>query len=131
MLHNVEQLVSEHGSVPHREEQLASHLVLLLSIPVIDPHAKDSSKSLVHWPLGGASFYLVKMSPHGKEEEGVVVVEIGNSLRMVLPSLNMTNHIRKRRIRSAKVVMAAIERAKIVTGDTKPEVDDESIKRSG
>ena len=78
--------------------------------------------------MSGASFHLVKMSPHGKEEEGVVVVEIGNSLRMVLPSLNMTNHIRKRSIRSAKVVMAAIERAKIVTGDTKPEVDDKTSR---
>ena len=71
------------------------------------------------------------MGPHGKEEEGIVVVEIGNSLRMELPPLDMTYHVWKRRIRSTRVVVAAIERAKIVTGDMKPEVDNKSIKRSG
>ena len=47
------------------------------------------------------------------------------------PPLDMTYHVRKRRIRSTRVVVAAIERAKFVTGDTKMEVDDESIERSG
>ena len=57
------------------------------------------------------------MNPYGKEEEGVVVVEIGNSLQMELPPPDMMYHVRKRRIRSTRVVMAAIERAKIVKGD--------------
>ena len=70
------------------------------------------------------------MGPHGKEEEGVVVVESGNSLWMELPSPDVMYHVRKRRIRSTRVVMAAIERAKIVTGDAKTEVDDESIEGS-
>ena len=78
------------------------------------------------------------MGSHGKEEEGVVVVEIGNSLRMELPSLDVTYHIQKRRIRSPRVVMAEVESAKIVMGDAKivmgdakMEVDDKGIERSG
>ena len=131
MFHNVEQLVSEHGSVPHREERPTSDLVLFFGLPNIDPHADDPPQGLVHGSLGGTSLRLVKMGPHGKEEEGVVVVEIGNSLWMELPPPDMTYHVRKRRVRSTRVVVAAIERAKIVTGDTKPEVDGESIKGSG
>ena len=131
VLHNVEQLISEHGSVPHWEERLAGDLVLFFGLPIIDPHADDPPQGLVHWSLGGTSLHLVKMSPHGKEEEGIVVVEIGNSLQMELPSPDMTYHVQKRRIRSTRVVMAAIKRAKIVTGDAKAEVDDESIERSG
>ena len=128
MLYNVEQLVSEHGSIPHREEQLAGDLVLFFGLPIMDSHADDPPQGLIHWSLGGTSLHLVKMGPHGKEKEGVVVVEIGNSLRMELSPLDMMYHVRKRKIRSTRVVVAAIERAKIVTGDTKPEVDDESIK---
>ena len=59
------------------------------------------------------------------------MVEIENSLRMELPPPDMTYHVRKRRIRSTRVVMAAIKRVKIMMGDTKTEVDDESIERSG
>ena len=50
---------------------------------------------------------------------------------MELSPPDMTYHVWKRRIRNPRVVMATIERAKIVTGDTETEVDDESIKRSG
>ena len=71
------------------------------------------------------------MGPHGKAEEGVVIVEVGKSLRMELLSPDVTYHIRKRRIRSPSVAMADIKSAKIVTGDVKTEVDDEGIIRGG
>ena len=131
MLHNVEQLVSEHCSVPHREERLASNLILLLGTSIINLHVNNPPQGLVHWSLGSTSFYLVKVGPHGKTEEGVVVVEIGKSLRMELSPPDVTYHIQKRRIRSPSVAMAEIKSAKIVTGDVKAEVDNESIKGSG
>ena len=71
------------------------------------------------------------MGPHGKEEEGVVVVESGNSLWMELPAPDVMYHVWERRIRSTRVVMAAVKSAKIVMGDAKAEVDDESIKSGG
>ena len=85
MLHNVEQLVSKHCSVPHKEERLASDLILLLGVPIIDAHRDNSSQGLVQWTLGCTPLYLVKVGPHGKAEEGVVVVEVGKSLWMELP----------------------------------------------
>ena len=71
------------------------------------------------------------MGPHGKPEEGVIVVEVGNRFRMVFPPLDMTHHVRKRRIRIIKAATAAVESAKIVTGDAMTEVDDESILGRG
>ena len=71
------------------------------------------------------------MGPYGKTEEGVVVVEVGNRFRMVPFPLDMTHHVRKRRIRITETATAAVERAKIVTGDAMTEVDDESILRGG
>ena len=117
MFHNVEQLISEHCSVPYREERLASDLVLLFGIPIVNPHMNDPPQSLVHWSSGSVSLHLIKMGSHGKEEEGVVVVESGNSLWIELSPLDMTYHVRKRRIKNPRVVMATIERAKIVMGD--------------
>ena len=131
VFYNVEQLVSKHCRVPHREEQITSDLVLLLGTPIINPHANNPPQSLVHWSLGSMPFYLVKVGPHSKEEEGIIVVEIGNSLRTELPSPDVTYHIRKGRIRSPRVAMAEIESAKIVTGDVETEVNDKGIKRSG
>ena len=131
MLHNVEQLVSEHCSVPHWEERLARNLILFLGTSIINSHANNPPQGLVHWSLGGASLHLIKVGSRGKEEEGIVVVEIWNSLRMELPPPDVTYHIRKRRIRSTRVVMAAIKSAKIMTGDAKVVVDDESIKSGG
>ena len=66
------------------------------------------------------------MGPYGESKEGVVVVEVRKRLRMEFPPLDMMYHVRKRRIRSAKVATAVIESAKIVTGDAMTEVDDES-----
>ena len=131
MFHNVEQLVSEHCSVPHREERLASDVILLLGIPIINPHRDDPSQGLVHWSLGGTSLYLVKLGPHSKAEEGVIVVEVRKSFQMELPPPDVTYHIQKRRIRSPSVAMAEVESAKIMTGDVKTEVNDESIIGSG
>ena len=77
------------------------------------------------------SLHLIKVGSHSKEEEGIVVVEIGNSLWMEVSPLDETYHVQKRRIRSPRIVVTAIESAKIVTGDAKAEVDNESIKSSG
>ena len=67
------------------------------------------------------------MGPYGKGEEGIVVVKVGKRLRIEFPPLDMTHHVRKIRIRSAKIATAAVKSAKIVTGDAMTEVDDESI----
>ena len=127
MLHNVEQLVSKHRSVPHREERLASDLILLLGVPIIDAHRDDLSQCLVQWSLSSTPLYLIKVGPHGKAEEGVVVVEVGKSLQIELPPPDVTYHVCQRRIRSPSVAMAEVESAKIMTGDAKTEVDDEGI----
>ena len=67
------------------------------------------------------------MRPHGKAEEGVIVVEVGNRFRMVPSPLDTTQHVCKRRIRITETATAAVESAKIVTGGAMTEVDDESI----
>ena len=77
--------------------------------------------------MGGTPLYLVEVGPHGKAEEGIVVVEVGKSLRMKLPPPDVTYHIHKRRIRSPSIAMAEVESVKIVTGDAKAEVNDEGI----
>ena len=71
------------------------------------------------------------MGPYGKTEEGVVVVEGGNRFRMVPSPLDMTHHVRKRRIRITETATAAVESVKIVMGDVMTEVDDESILGGG
>ena len=68
------------------------------------------------------------MGSDGVGEEGVVVIQIGKSLVVVLLALDATNHILKRRIRSISVTTAAIMSTKIMAGDLVSEVDDESIE---
>ena len=85
----------------------------------------------MHWSSGRGSLYLVNMGPYGETEEGVVVVEVGNRFRMVPSPLDMTSHVRKRRIRIAETATAAVKSAKIVMGDAMTEVNDESILGSG
>ena len=128
MLNYFEELVPEHSGVSNRKEGLGSDAIFLLGIPITNPHRDNSPQSPIASLLGFGPSYLVEMGSNGKGEEGVVVVEIGKSLVVVLVVLDTTNDILKRRIRSASVTTTASMSAKIMTGDFVLKVDDEGVE---
>ena len=66
------------------------------------------------------------MSPHGKEEEGIVVVIRGKRVIMV-PCLRTTYQILNQRIRRTRVSAVAIVITEIMAGDTMTEVNDKGV----
>ena len=68
------------------------------------------------------------MGSNGVGKKGIVVIQVGKSLIVVLLTSDATNHILKRRIRSTRVTTAAIVTTKIMMGDSVLEVNDESVE---
>ena len=68
------------------------------------------------------------MGSDGIGEEGIVVVEVGKSLVVVLLAFDAMNHILKRRIRSTSVATTARVSTKIMAGDFVSEVNDEGVE---